>query len=562
MAGEELDMLARRYDALRAFWRAPSPTGELDWNGAGLHDPDFGSCVTQHYGLSHLMLAASLLHELTGNARYGNESAEMASLLARHQAGHYAPFEPGSIHWDFNNFACLDSALLPGADSARELVRDPRTGGFTRENGTWAGNWLTMRQVNRTFRRRLGLPLRNWRLGPETLLWQRLFRRDGGIDEFPGRSRPIQYHAYVLALMLRRFVVTRRISPRDELRLNAGVAYLLSHLDVRGHANWRGRGQYQLFFEGCARYVLSVIGAWHGDQAPECRLALARLDAVAWPTRPDGLMALVSTDPDSERTGSHYDYHHVTVYNAFDLAWRLHALHDAPAARGLPRPRHAAPLPRSGLFADSGLWLHRTDDWLIAVTAGEDMYLSDVGTTFCHIAGPRHVLFTAPGGPHPSRYGSKYGSDGLRANVFGPMYIGADGQGLPHFRRGQLRAVGNGVSVAIADERARIERAISAEGRLITVNERVSFPQDASLRHVFHWALPTALSLREITTARYAVVADGDRAPAAILDFTTPPPAPLQTGEPFRGPGGIVRPWFIEAPGGESTLTFTLELLG
>lgn len=561
MAGEELRALEQRYEALRALWRRPEPQGDLDWHGAGLHDPDAATCVTPHYGLSHLMLSACLLRSLTGHQRYAEQAAEMAALLARHQAGRYAPFESGSIHWDFNNFAWLDSALLPGADTVVDILRDPAMGGLSRENGTWAGNWLAMRQVNRTLRRQLGLPSRNWRLGPESVLWQRLFRRDGGIDEFPGRSRPLQYHAYVLALMLRRFVVTSRISPLDESRLHAGVSYLLSHVDAAGRANWRGRGQYQLFFEGCARYVLEVMAAWHGDASPECRLAKDRLDARPWPARQDGLLALVATDPHGVRSGSHYDYHHVTVYNAFDLAWRLHALLDAPLAARLPRPRRAPPRPRAGLFTDSGLWLHRAGDWLVALTAGEDMYLSDVGTTFCHLACARAVLFTAPGGPHPSRYGKLHGDDGLRANVFSPLWVGDNGRGLPHFRRGRMRARDNGVDITVADGNARIEREVDAVGATLTVRDRVAFPNNGPVRHLFHWALPTSLALRADGDGRYLVASAEGSDSLAILAFQGPDPGPLLEGQPFRGPGGVVRPWHLEAPPGPAEITFTLELL-
>lgn len=561
MAGDELRALEQRYEALWALWRRPEPHGDLDWHGAGLLDPDAGTCVTQHYGLSHLMLSACLLRSLTGHERFAEQAAEIASLLARHQAGRYAPFEAGSIHWDFNNFAWLDSALLPGAEAVADILRDPAMGGLSRENGTWAGNWLTMRQVNRTLRRELGLPSRNWRLGPESVLWQRLFRRDGGIDEFPARSRPVQYHAYVLALMLRRFVVTGSISRRDESRLQAGVSYLLSHVDDAGRANWRGRGQYQLFFEGCARYVLDVMAAWHGDASPECRLARARLDARQWPTRHDGLLALVATDPGGVRTGSHYDYHHPSVYNAFDLAWRLHALHDVPLVARLPRPRLAPPRPRVGLFPDSGLWVRRPGGWLVAVTAGEEMYLSDVGTTLCHLACDRAVLFTAPGGPHPSRYGEQHGDDGLRANVFSPLWIGDNGRGLPHFRRGVMRPRGNGIMVSVADGDARIEREIELDGSTLTVRDRVAFPSVGPARHLFHWALPASLALRAEADGRYLVAGADGAGPLAILAFPDPAPGPLVEGLPFRGPGGVVKPWHLEAPAGPAEITFTLELL-
>lgn len=560
MAPDDLDGLRARYATLRGLWREHRPQAELDWHGAGIVDPDLGRCVTQHYALSHMVLAAALLRDLTGEAAYGDDAARMAALLARHQAGRYQPFEPGSIHWDFNNFAWLNAALLPGSDELRRLLVEPGLDGLARENGTWAGNWLTMRQVNRALRPRLGLRNRNWRLVPESLLWNRLFRRDGGIDEFPGRSRPLQYHAYVLALMLRCFVATGSLSARDERRIHDGVDFLLGHVDACGRANYRGRGQYQLFGEGVLRYVLAVMAAWHGraDTGGACAEALARVREQDWPMRPDGLLALVATDPAGERRGSHYDYHHVTVYNAFDLAWRLLALHDARAVASLRPPRRPAPVPATGLLADSGIWLHRAGQWLVALTAGEEMYLSDVGLTFCHLGGPRGVLFTAPGGPHPSRYGKTHGHDGLRANVFGPLLVGPEGAGLPHFRRGSLRRDGEGVRATVAAGGARMDRLVRADGPRLTVTDTAVFPAKAAVRHIFHWAVPAALELHASGPGAWLVGREGEP-PLAALHFAGPAPT-LACGEPFRGPGGAVRPWFVEAGAGPAEVTFTLEL--
>ncbi|MBK8166460.1 MAG: hypothetical protein IPK64_10950 [bacterium] len=560
MAPDDIEGLRARYATLRGYWRDHGPQAELDWHGAGIYDPDLGQCVTQHYALSHLVLAAALLHELTGEAGYGDNAARMAALLARHQAGRYRPFEPNSIHWDFNNFAWLNVALLPASSELRRLLADPSLDGLAHENGTWAGNWLTMRQVNSTLRRRLGLRNRSWRLGPEVLLWQRLFRRDGGIDEFPGRSRPLQYHAYVLALMLRRFVATGDLSSLDERRLHDGVGFLLGHVDACGRANYRGRGQYQLFGEGCLRYVLAVMAAWHerADARGACAEALARIQGQVWPERPDGLLALVGTDPAGERRGSHYDYHHVTVYNAFDLAWRLLALHDARTIASLRPPRRPAPGPAAGLLADSGIWLHRAGPWLVALAAGEEMFLSDVGLTFCHIGGPRGVLFTAPGGPHPSRYGKMHGHDGLRANVFGPLLVGPDGTGLPHFQRGSLRRDGDGVRARVSAGTARLDRLVRVDGKTLAVTDTAVFPAAAPVRHIFHWAVPAALALHSAAPGTWTVGRAGE-SPLAALRFAGAAPT-LARGEPFRGPGGLVRPWFIEAGAGPAEITFTLEL--
>lgn len=561
MAAESLAELVRRYEVLRKLWRNQDPDAALDWQQTGIRDPDDALCVNNHYALSHVVLAAALLRELTQSERYGTEAAEMAEVLARQQAARYAPYEPGTIHWDFNNFAWLNGATLPHADRLRSLLHDPAVGGLNKENGTWAGNWLAMRQVNRALRRHFGLPNRNWRLWPEEILWHRLFRDDGGIDEYRDRSRPLQYHTYILALMLRRFVATGVVSARDERRLHAGTAYLLAHFDELGNANYRGRGQYQLFFEGCARYVLSVMTAWHGDTHGEgaCASVLAKIVAGTWPVRADGLLALVRTDPHGERQGSHYDYHHVTVYNAFDLVWRLLALHDAPRTKTLPTPRLAAPVTCHGLCADSGIWLERAGSWLIALSAGEDMYLSDVGVTFCHLAGPRGVIFTAPGGPHPTRYGKLHGHDGLRANVFSPVYVGKDGHGLPHFRRGTLRRTDNTICASVDDGRARIDRRVTMTGSAITVNDRVAFPTDALLRHAFHWALPQDLTMSAGAPGAYVIGRDGEL-PLAALTFAAPRPEPLRRGQPFRGPGGLVCPWFVEADAAEEDITFTLEL--
>lgn len=553
--------LMRRYDALWRLWRAPAPGAPLDWQSAGIWDPDAGRCVNHHYSLSHLMLAAGLLRELTGDERYGRDRDAMAELGATHQGARFAGCDTDAIHWDFNNFAWLNCSLLPNAERVRALVHEPSVSAFGIENGTLAGNWLTMRQVNRTLRCSLGLPNRNWRNLPERLLWPRIFRTDGGIDEFRNRSRPVQYHAYVLALLMRRFLVTGRLSAADERRLHAGTEFLLAHFDALGNANYRGRGQYQLFFEGCARYLLDLMAAWHGRESggQACDLALRSMDNRPWPERIDGLLALNGTDPAPERTGAQYDYHFPSVYNAFDLAWRLLAVHDLDRIAVLPRPRTAAPRVQIGAFSDSGIWLQRVGTWLIAVTSGEEMYLSDVGPTFCHLASRRGILYTAPGGPHPSRYGQVHGSDALRANIFGPYALAPDGSGVPHFLRGTLHGGDRMVKVSAQGDRWSVTRQVTLDGARMLVEDALTTPGDAALRHIFHWAAPAGLQFSPVDDGGFVAGYEGAM-PLARIEFADGRDTGLRTGDAFRGPGGIVRPWYIEAIGPNDRIAFSVEL--
>jgi len=550
--------LRDRYEVLCSLWRPPVRDAATDWDGAGILDPDAGICINNHYSLSHVMWAAGLMHELTGEEAHGDRRDAMAALLLEHAAGGYAPYDPNTVHWDFNNTAWLSCARLPRAGRVAELAR--RAGGLNRENGTWAGNWLAMRRLNRDQRASLGLRSTNWRHLPEAYLYRRLFRDDGGVDEFPERSRPIQYHAYILAIMLRRMICRGRISRRDEARLLRGATFLLAHVDEAGNANHRGRGQYQLFFEGCARYVLEVLAAWF-DEAEDgpCRTALAHLDRQDWPVRPDGLLALVRTSPDSDRTGAFYDYHHPTVYNAFDLAWRLQAVVDRAAIAGRARPRMGPPERREGLFPDSGVAVRRWRDWLVVLSAGEDMYLSDVGVTFAHIGGPRGVLFTAPGGPHPGRYGGLHGSDHLRWNVFSPLVVGPDGQGLPHFHKGAIGEADGATTVQVQGPAGSIRREFRITGPRIEVTDVLRTRTAAGVRHVFHWAVPEPLRLERTADGRYSVAAPG-APPLAELRFADDRIPDLSVGDSFRGPGGVVRPWFLDARSMEDRITFTLEL--
>lgn len=562
MANGNIPALIERYEALWRLWRSPNPTAPLDWDRTGIWDPDTGRCINNHYSLSHLMLAAGLLHELTGSREYGTHCHAMADLLASQQGAGFAPYDINTIHWDFNNLAWLSCALLP---QAREIARGlsaPGIKGLVRENRNLAGNWLVMRALSRVLRGQLGTPQPKWRHWPEALLRRRLFRADGGIDEFPGRSRPVQYHAYILALLARRFVLTGSLSLGDERRLVKGIEYLLAHVDPRGNANYRGRGQYQLFFEGCANYVLNIMSDWYGfdDQENACRYGLDCLGRQSWPIRSDGLLALVRTDPQADRTGSHYDYHHVTVYNAFDLAWRLLSIYDRGRMDGLPRPRLAPPQLRTGLFPDSGAFFARPPGWLLAIAGGEEMYLADAGLSLSHLGGERGVLFTAPGGPHPARYGKNFGSDQLFQNVFSPLVCGGEGGGLPHFRRGSLSQSGREVLVETNRERWRLRRRLLVDGLRLHFTDDLRAPEDLPLRHIFHWAVPQELALEQTAPGVY-LVQGGEARPLAVLHIEGEIGDGLTAGEPFRGPGGVVRPWHLEARGAEDTLNFTLELL-
>ena len=556
-----IEPLIERYHALWSCWRAPADGGPVDWAGAGIWDSEAEICINNHYSLSHLMLAAGLLYELTGKEDYRVQHDAMADLLQQHYVSGYAHYDVNTIHWDFNNHAWLSCAQLATGGDLAPRIRSGALQGLRRENGTWAGNWLVMRELNQALRRSLGISWQPWRRWPERFLQHRLFRRDGGIDEFPGHSRPVQYHAYILALLLRRFLVTQHFAPRDLRRMESGVAYLLAHLDPLGNANYRGRGQYQLFFEGCARYVLQIMSAWCGetDLGQACRDGLTCLDRQEWPVREGGLLSLVRTDPAGDRHGAYYDYHYLTVYNAFDLAWRLLALHDSKKIIRDSYPHRSRSAQRTGLFPDSGLYLARPAGWIFALTGGEDMYLSDVGLTVCHLGGRHGHLFTAPGGPHPGRYGVKYGSEQLRENVFSPLIWDGRELSLPHFRCGSLEETPDGVLARISRGDWRLQRRLGVRGNQLRFSDLLEAPRDVKIRRLFNWAMPVGLRLSRHSNQDYSIVSETGRL-MARLHFNDPNVGELREGAPFRGPGGPVRPVYLPARGVVDRITFNLEL--
>ena len=560
MKALNMEELRERYEALWHLWRPPREGAVLDWMGAGIWDPEAHQCVNNHYSLSHMMLAAGLLAELTDDARYDADRNEMAALLTRHQAAYYAPYDRNTIHWDFNNLAWLNCGLLSRGRAVAQRIQGPVLNGLHHENGTRAGNWLVMRRVNHALRGCLRVSRLNYRNLMENWLQNRLYCGDGGIDEFPGRSRPIQYHTYVLALMLRRALAIGRLSTRDEQRLIRGTEYLLAHLDPCGNGNYRGRGQYQLFFEGCARYVLSVLMAWYGDNesGQVCAEGIANLDRQTWPMREDGLLSLVRTDSMSERFGAYYDYHYVSVYNAFDLAWRLLGEYDRCRVVTLSAPRLSL-RPRIGLFPESGLYVAQPAGWLLAITAGEDAYLSDVGLTVCHLGGRYGYLFTAPGGPHPGHYGSKYGSDMLIQNVFSPLAWDSKGRGLPHFNRGTIRVVGTQILLSMKRKAWQLHRRLWIAGSTVRFEDYLLAPGENVVRHIFHWALPNEMRLDLVGNRTWAVIGANDRL-LARLHVLSDGVTDLHIDRPFRGPGGMVRPHYIPARGERDHLAFALEL--
>ncbi len=391
-------MLSARYEALRAYWRPPAACDGPCYEFAGIWDPEAEAFPNQHYALSHLVLAAQILGDLTGNAKYIRHRDEMMTLAERQYAGGFAVYDVNTIHWDFNNLALLMTAGMAREPSLTGMLNGAGFRSLNRENTTWAANWMAMRATDDALRSMLKVRRNRPRRTLDAFRMRKVFRSDGGIDEYANRSRPIQYHAYVLALMLCRGIIQGTMTDDVRTRILRGVNYLIHHIDSAGNANYRGRGQYQLFFEGPVRYVLEVLCAW-SDKPQDAALygdCLRRLDMQPWPVRDDGLLALVRTDPQGKRMGAHYDYHYLVVYNAFDLAWRALAVSHAQHVRGTDSPIGSPHVSNERYFEDSGMYIAHRGDWTLAIAAGEPTYLADTGVTLCHLGGRRGTCSRRP----------------------------------------------------------------------------------------------------------------------------------------------------------------------
>ncbi len=468
----------------------PAGNGELQvYDAGGIFDPIDGRVQGEHYSTSHFALLAAILFRETGEATF-LESAKLAiDFHLRTSPNEYQPMSEWMYHWDFQNYAFVLSF---------ELLRDQL---MPEERKTWQRglkkwrtnhrnkliNWAAMRAWAYAERRELvRSPL-------DTLLMKWNLRTmagaqspDGSFDDNPNLSRPIQYHIFTVAIVHRLWLLTQETSLKRWF--DAGIDYFMPFVDPDGEFNYVGRGHRQIFGYAAAIYALEASYKENSDE--RCQAAADKIFEYLMRFKRGNHFPLVLNErPDEERAGW-YDYHHLTVYNAFLGVWLGMA--------------HLLNNPRSGAKAKQRTysWASQStqtavisrEKYFVVFTAGASEYLSEAGVTPHHLwwkgLGP---VFSCPGGPTPERFGQRTPA-GQEQNLFAPLARTKDGWLLPAHRAGSgFQLDGDQLRLSFDYGPFDLTREISFGADVIDIRDRFDFLEDTLFDEFRFFNLPVAI---------------------------------------------------------------------
>jgi len=402
----------------------------------GIFDPIDSFVPGEHYATTHFALLGAILY-LEKRDPSILEKVKKAIDFHLATSRHAYRFREWGYHWDFQNYAFLEVySLIKDALSEEEKKRWEEGLIHPTENKeNLLTNWIAMRAYSSALRYRLFHRLSDqlrffWRLR----LIKKARQKDGCFDDSRNRSRPIQYHVFTLALLHR----ILRICPNKKIEHDFldGVRYFIPFVDPEGCFNYIGRGQEQLFGYGVALYVLEAAKSLDRQNTDLVQDAIQRIWHHLIQFKKNGHFPLVlNVKRDEERFGW-YDYHHLTVYEAFLGAW-LALTHRIQNEVGSSQTVHTS-VPKRYVkhFQSTKVAVVSKSDYFIVFTGGTPDYISEPGITPAHLwfqgAG---WVYSCPGGPSPEEFGRIRPVAHVEKNVLAPIAQDSAGRWIGPYGR-------------------------------------------------------------------------------------------------------------------------------
>ena len=410
------------------------------YDNGGIFDPIDANIPGEHYAASHYALLGAVLYR-----EY--EEKHILDCIKRAFGFHIRTCSDGysldnwGYHWDFKNYALLETYLLMNLDLSEEerlsWVRALKSWKQNKDN--YLCNWTAMRAYASLLRSK------TWhRWGDRWLYhrWTKAMLRsrqsNGCFDDDFRRSRPIQYHAFTLAMIHRILGVKF-----DEVLARyflSGVSYLVKFIDPDGCYKTVGRGQEQIFGYGTALYVLEAARRLDRANADLYGVYAHSIwkHLLTYRKEDDHFPLVLNRRLDEERFGW-YDYHHLTVYNAFLGAW-LGLTHRLCADQPISGTLSSRSQPTGMTYLkDTQQIVYSNAHYYICLSAGLPDYLSEPGIS------PAHVWFrdigwvySCPGGASPRRFGKVHRIENIEKNLFAPIAYGSKDWYIPAGRPGVI----------------------------------------------------------------------------------------------------------------------------
>ncbi|MFH1942967.1 MAG: hypothetical protein ABIL68_12770, partial [bacterium] len=364
--------------------------------------------------------------------------------------------------------------------------------------------WIAMRAYSSLLKYRLlGISLDNIRFLWRIRAVDRARHPDGCYDDAFQQSRPIQYHVYTLALLHRIFLLHQ--DNRLKKHFLAGVHYFTQFIDPDGCFNYLGRGQEQIFGYAVGLYVLEAAKQLDEMNA---RLYQSYRDRV-WNYLVgffrDGHFPLVlNSREDAEKCGW-YDYHHLTVYNAFLGAWLALTHSLKTSAVSGEKKQDGTPRFYFQYFESTKNIIISKDAYFVTLSGGNREYFSEPGLTPIHVWF-KNVgwVFSCPGGPSPMRYGKINVAQNVEKNFFCPIaHIDGMAWFLPAHRECRIiRADPDQVIMALDYGPFNLNRIVTFDQKAIVFKDTFQFKEDINIEELRYFNFPVVVDKFKIEINR------------------------------------------------------------
>jgi hypothetical protein len=481
-------------------------------------------------------LLSAILFQIYGDSDYLEQAKAAVEFHLRTSPTEYRPMSEWMYHWDFQNYAlALTFRILRDHLPPDALIRWKKgLAGWRTNHRNKLTNWAGMRAWAHAERYDLlGGFMDKLRRARNLKDVKKARNADGCFDDNPGLSRPIQYHIFTVAIVHRIYLLTR--DPELKRWFDEGVSYFLPFIDPDGSFNYVGRGHEQIFGYGSAIYALEAACHENGD---ETALAGAQemMDYLLQ-FKKDRHFPLVLNDcPDEKRPGW-YDYHHLTVYNAFLGVW-LALAHLISTGRVSARSVHRE---YKWFSKPTNTLVYSGRNYFAAFYGGLSEYLSEPGVT------PQHlwwkdlgVVFSCPGGPTPDRFGERC-PDRSETNMMAPIAKNATRWYVPAFKQAaHFDCQDNQLLISFDYGPFSVDRQVRFKNDSIDFEDAIRFKQDKAYEDFRFFNMPVLLSRFEILAEcrQKAVLQTRDGGLTITFDDNT---IPFELGETICSAKGNVR---------------------
>lgn len=463
------------------------------YDHGGIWDPVDELVPGDHYATTHFALLGAILYQENPDDYILEKVRNSIEFHLRTLKDEYY-FGDYGYHWDFQNYAFLETyKLLANVLSLSEKQMWRQGIKKSHENSkNRHTNWIAMRAYSSLLKSRLfhsPFDMIDFLLRIKRVHKAR--KADGCYDDFPNISRPIQYHVYTIGLLHRVYL----LKPNDRLKkyILDGINYFTKFIDPDGCFNYLGRGQEQIFGYAVAMYLLEAAKKLDPSKFEYYQEQAEKVWKYLLQFKKEGYFPLVLNKRKDEDRFGWYDYHHLTVYNAFLGVW-------LGFTGKLFSDEISSPIENVTLgseffeyFNPTKIFIKSTSEYYFVITGGTPDYLSEAGLSPVHIWFKSvGWIFSCPGGPSINKFGKLFPVPHIEKNYFAPLILSTNGEWLiPAKKEFEIRqADANCLEIFYDYGPFSISRKIEFEEELIKFQDVFRFTSGSAFAEVRYFNFP------------------------------------------------------------------------